>query len=116
MKEIIQATTEKGFAVLTAENLDDLGRLCNRLHKILKNEGRKNILLALKDGGPMTRLELSSVAGNQTSVHLDWLLSACFVCREKQRPFRYSINDFLLELLGLKLMHDEQRRQKNSGV
>lgn len=102
---------------ITLDCLDDLGRLCNRMHKVLKNEQRKQILLLLKENGPMTRMELVQLTqSKQTSVHLDWLLAACFVSRQKERPFKYSIDGFLLRMLGLKQEHDELRKQKNSSV
>ncbi|MCX6758588.1 MAG: hypothetical protein NTX14_02685 [Candidatus Nealsonbacteria bacterium] len=117
MAEKFRLPTKEEAMAITAENLEDLSRLCRRMHSILKHEERRKIILALKDNGPMTRAELSVGAGNnQTSVHLSWLLAACFVCREKERPFRYSINEFLLQLLDLKLVHDRQRKQKNASV
>ena len=117
MAEKFRLPTKEEAMAITAENLEDLSRLCRRMHSILKHEERRKILLALKDNGPMTRAELSVGAGNtQTSVHLSWLLAACFVGREKERPFRYSINEFLLQLLDLKLAHDRQRKQKNASV
>jgi hypothetical protein len=117
MVEKFRLPTKEEAMAITAENLEDLGRLCRRMHSILKHEERRKIILALKDNGPMTRAELSVGArNNQTSVHLSWLLAACLVYREKERPFRYSINEFLLQLLDLKLVHDRQRKQKNASV
>jgi len=116
MNDVALEMANKKIAALTQKSLEDLGGLCTWMHKALRNEGRKKILLALQANGPMTRRELIETGGAQTESHLNCLLAARFVSRESERPFRYSINDFLMELLDLKLSHDEQRKQKKASV
>jgi hypothetical protein len=117
MKSNICAAKEGRIAALTFENLEDLGLMCRRVHNSLRYEERRKIILMLKDNGPMTSREISLAIGkSQTYVHLNWLLAACLVCREKERPFRYSISGFLLQLFDLKLVYDQLCGKKNTNL
>lgn len=102
---------------VTEENLVDLRSLCQKIHSTLKHEKRMEILELLDQNGPMTREEImKAINDHMTFSHLNRLMAASFVARTKERPFLYSINDFLMRMMAVSFESSSLRAKKSTGI
>lgn len=108
---------EREIMPMTEESLIDLRSFCQKIHSTLKHQKRMEILTLLDQNGPMTREEImKAINDHMTFSHLNRLMAASFIKRTSERPFLYSINDFLRRMLSVSLESQGLQAKKNSGI